>query len=52
MIFEPETGIDESDIEISDEVVLLKADHARTLIQPPRLTQIEIKPAQVTIKPG
>ena len=52
LIFEPETGIDEGDIEISDDIVLLKADDARTLIQPPRLTQIEIKPAQATLKPS
>ena len=52
MIFEPETGIDEGDIEISDDVVLLKADYARTFIQPARLTHIEIKPAQAILKPS
>jgi hypothetical protein len=52
LIFEPETGIDEDDIEVSDEVVLLKADYVQTLIQPPRLAHIEIKPPTAVLKPG
>jgi hypothetical protein len=51
-IFEPTTGIDESDIELSDEMVLLKAEDARLLVEPARLSGIEVKPANATMKPG
>ena len=41
-----------SDIEISDEYVILKAEDARKLKEPPRLTRIEIRPSVVSLKPG
>ena len=44
-IFEPDIGVDENDIEISDEMVLLRAADASLEKEPPRLTRIEIKPA-------
>jgi hypothetical protein len=51
-IFEPPAGLDENDIEISDEMVLLKAADAKLEIEPPHLAQIEIKPATVSLRPG
>ena len=51
-IFEPDSGLLESDIEISDEYVILKAEDARKLKEPPRLTRIEIRPSVVSLKPG
>ena len=44
-IFEPDIGVDENDIEISDEMVLLRAADAIVDKEPPRLARIEIKPA-------
>jgi hypothetical protein len=49
-IFEPDIGVDETDIEISDEMVLLKA--ADAVIDPPRLARIEAKPATASLRPG
>ena len=51
-VFEPEIGVDENDIEISDEMVLLKAADARRFKEPPRLASIEVKPANASLKPG
>lgn len=51
-IFEPDSGLLETDIEISDEYVILKAEDARKLKEPPRLTRIEIRPSVVSLKPG
>src|SRR5208283_1118442 len=51
-IFEPSSGVDESDIEISDEFVLLRAKDAIHHKEPRRLSRIEITPASVSIKPG
>jgi len=51
-VFEPDSGLLESDIEISDEYVILKAEDARKLKEPPRLTRIEIRPSVVSLKPG
>ena len=51
-IFEPSSGVDESDIEISDEFVLLRAKDAIERREPRRLTRIELTPASASIKPG
>lgn len=51
-VFEPKIGVDENDIEISDEMVLLKAEDARKHIEPPHLARIEIKPATASLRPG
>src|SRR5271157_4954233 len=51
-IFEPSSGVDESDLEISDEFVLLRAKDAADRKEPRRLTRIEITPASASIKPG
>jgi hypothetical protein len=51
-VFEPEIGVDENDIEISEEMVLLKAADARPFKEPPRLTRIEVKPSSAILRPG
>jgi hypothetical protein len=51
-IFEPDIGVDENDIEISEEMVLLKAADAIVKKEPPRLARIEITPAIATLQPG
>ena len=51
-VFEPDTGVDESDIEISDEMVLLRAADAREIMEPPRLTRIDVKPTVANLRPG
>src|SRR5208337_2568656 len=51
-IFEPSSGVDETNIEISDEFVLLRANDAIKLTEPRRLTRIEITPPSASIKPG
>ena len=51
-IFEPDTGLVEADIELSDEMVILRAEDARLLKEPPRLTRLEVRPASATVKPG
>jgi hypothetical protein len=51
-IFEPEIGVDENDIEISDEMVLLKAADAILKKKPSRLDRIEVKPSSATLRPG
>ena len=51
-VFEPSSGVDESDIEISDEFVLLRAKDAIGQTEPRRLTRIEITPPSASIKPG
>ena len=50
-VFEPESGLVESDIEISDEYVILKAEDARPYKEPPKLVRIEIRPSVVSLKP-
>jgi hypothetical protein len=51
-IFEPDVGVDGNDIEISEEMVLLKAVDAIEFKQPSRLAQIEVRPASASLKPG
>ena len=53
--FEPlhfETSLSEADLEFSDEMFLLTADEARRHIEPPKLTRLEVKPANTKVKPG
>ncbi len=42
----------ESEVEISDDVFILKAEDAQKLLEPPRLAQLLIQPTQVSLKPG
>jgi hypothetical protein len=50
--FKPETGLAEADVEFSDEMVLVKAERARTLIQPPHLERVEVRPTSLRLKSG
>ena len=50
-LFEPDSGVDESDIEISDEMVILRANDAILVRAPARLTRIEIRPLQAAVRP-
>jgi hypothetical protein len=51
-IFEPDVGADKHGIEISDEMVLLKASDERPYKKPARLAHIEIRPASANLRPG
>jgi Protein of unknown function (DUF499) len=51
-IFEPDSGLAESDVELSDEMVILRAEDARLLKEPPRLTRLEVRPLSRTVEPG
>lgn len=42
----------ESDVEIAEDVFILKAEDAQKLREPPRLDRITIRPTDVTLKPG
>jgi hypothetical protein len=42
----------EAEVEISDDAFVLKAEDAKKLLDPPRLSQLVIQPAQATMKPG
>ncbi|MDB5352680.1 MAG: hypothetical protein JWN86_3927 [Planctomycetota bacterium] len=52
LVFEPETGMIEADIELSEDMVILRAGDARLLKEPPRPARIEIRPSSATVKPG
>lgn len=45
-------SLSESDIEISDDVFLLKAEDAQKLLEPPRLAQVSLRPQHAVIKQG
>lgn len=47
-----EESLPESVVEISDEVFIVKADHAKRLKEPPRLDGLHIHPDAVRVKPG
>jgi hypothetical protein len=42
----------ECDVEISDDMYLLKADEAQKLLEPPRLASLTVRPDHVVLKPG
>jgi hypothetical protein len=42
----------DTEVEISDDVFLLKADKAQELREPPRLASLTIRPEHVVLKPG
>jgi hypothetical protein len=48
----PGESMSESDVEISDDVFLLKAADAQKLLEPPRLARIKIVPEYVTVNVG
>jgi predicted AAA+ superfamily ATPase len=42
----------ETEVEISDDVFILKPDHAQRLREPPALTTVSVRPEQTTIRVG
>ena len=46
------SSIDTSDIEISNEMFIIKAEEAKKHIEPPRLTSIVINPSSIYVEPG
>ena len=42
----------DADVEISDEMFILKADDAQKLLEPPRLAKLMVQPEQVVLKIG
>jgi hypothetical protein len=46
------TSLSDSEVEISDDVFLLKADEAQKLLEPPRLASLTIRPDHVVLRPG
>ena len=45
-------GLFEADVEISDDVYIVKADEAQKLREPPRLSQLLVRPEHVVVKFG
>jgi len=45
-------SLSEAEVEIDDEVFLLKAEDARKLLEPPRLARLTIRPDHTVLKPG
>ena len=52
VVFEPDSGLVEADIELSDEMVILRAEDARLLKEPPWPTRIEVRPSSAKIRLG
>src|SRR5262249_45329361 len=42
----------DGEVEISDEMFILKAEDAQKLLEPPRLARLLVRPEQVTLRPG
>ena len=42
----------EADVEISEDMFILKAEDAQKLLEPPRLASVTIRPDRVVLKPG
>lgn len=45
-------SLSELEVEIADDVFILKAEDAQKLLEPPRLAEIKISPDRVTLRPG
>lgn len=45
-------SLSEAEVEISDEVFLLKEEDAKKLQEPPRLARLTIRPEHIVLKPG
>jgi hypothetical protein len=53
--FEPfhfQTSLSEADVEISEEMFILRAEDARKYVEPPRLERVEVRPAALHVRPG
>lgn len=44
--------LSELEVEIADDVFILKAEDARRLLEPPRLAQLTLRPERVILEPG
>jgi hypothetical protein len=45
-------SLPEVDVDISDDMFILKAEEAQKLLEPPRLTSLVIRPEHVVLRPG
>jgi hypothetical protein len=45
-------SLTDSEVEISDEVFILRPDDAKKLVEPPRLERLTINPSNVDVRPG
>src|SRR5207237_3449484 len=45
-------SLSDAEVEISDDVFVLKADDAQKLLEPPRLASLMIRPEHAVLKPG
>jgi len=45
-------ALSEHEVEISEDVILLKADHAQKLLEPPRLHPLAIQPDRIDLSPN
>jgi hypothetical protein len=45
-------SLSDADVEISDDMFVLKAEEAQKLLEPPRLASLVIRPEHVVLKPG
>lgn len=48
----PKEGLFDADVEISDDVFIIKAEEAQKLRDPPRLASLVVRPEQVVVKLG
>jgi hypothetical protein len=40
------------EVELADDTLLVRADQAQRMLEPPRLTVLKVQPAQITVAPG
>jgi hypothetical protein len=52
LLKKPGESLAEHDVEISEDVCILKAEDAQKLVEPPRLAKLTLDPARVEIRPG
>jgi hypothetical protein len=45
-------SLPEADVEISDELFIIKADEAQKLLEPPRIASLAVRPEHVGLRPG
>jgi hypothetical protein len=50
--FRWQTSIPAPDIEISEDMFLIKADEAKLHVEPPKLSRLEVRPGRMAMKPG
>ncbi len=46
------TSLLDADVEVSDDMFILRAEDAQKLLEPPRLARLVVRPEHVTLKPG